>query len=555
MVAVGIIGIIAYALSSVIQFIGTTTIKSREQAVAANIAERFFTRLNNIPYIYVFDMDSSSTNYRLNGSFGDVSTQQNPYPYLAMLNEFTILIRSHKIDKFTVNVRFMVRDLGDLNSDGKTTDLRVYTDSNGNNIDDYDTALRYFDQNGDGDYFDIYGSPQVTEQPHTRLKECTFKLYKASNLIYHETQLVSWEKFTGTEGKAAGATLTLIVSTPSENSSIYTLATASHTNSFNIALSSTYPSNIYAFRSDSASPLRIQGETTPNATFTWRLGTTTGTIQDNGCTADYLGIFDCILTNVAANMTEGLNTVFGQAYKTVYYSPWTPTTIIRDISTPTISGMTPTGTIYNLQPTVRATLLDMPNISERTVAGINTNIIRLFRTSSTDLNYSYDSATGYVTWVDTSTNLPPIISSGIYTVILEGGDNAYYKARSTWTFTITMSAGDTDNSEPSVANKDPSGMSPINPPPISVRIFDNQSGIILNSVALSLDGSVLVSSATGNLGTACSSLTQQDGYTVNYTPDSALASGWHSLIITGAHWANNPTNKIWTEDSWTFFIP
>lgn len=556
MVAVGVIGIIAYALGAVMTFVGTTAVRSREQAVAANLAERFFTRLNSLPYIYVFDMDSSSTNFRLNGSFGDVSTQQNPFPYLATFREFDTLMRSHKFDRFTLDIRFMPRDLSDENHDGKTTDLRYFEDTNNNLIDDYDSALRYLDQNADGDYQDVYGSPQVTEQPHTRLKEATFKLYKLGQLKYTETQLVSWEKLTGAEGKAAGATLTLLVSTPTEGSAIYTLVRASHSASFNLPITIAYPSDIVAFRSDASSVLRIQGETTPGATLSWRLGATTSTVQDNGCLADYLGIFDCPATNINAALPEGLNTIYGQAYKTVYYSPWTSINVIRDVSTPTITAMEPTGTIYNLQPTVRAKFKDSPHNAGKTTAGVVRETLRLKLGDSTPLNHEYDSSTDYVTWIDSTTLVPPLLETGAYTIVLEGGDAAFYKNRSTWTFTIGVSTDDFDDSAPNVNNKSPIGSGAIpNPPIISVDVQDNQSGIRMDSIVLTLDGVVVVSSATGNLYSSCTPLLHQDGYTVTFTPPDTLSAGTHNLTITASHWALNyhgVTSKVTTTDAWSF---
>lgn len=558
MVSVGIIGIIAYALGGVLMYIAKTSVQAREQSTSTDLAQRFFTRLDNIPYTFVFDMDSSSTNFRLNGTFGDVSTQRNPYPYLASLNEFKTLMLGHKIDRFTLDVQFMARDFGDVNSNGQTTDLRYYTDLiSPANIDDYETGLRYFDQNGDGDYFDYYSSPQVTEQPHTRLKQVTFKLYKSSRTVYTETRLVSWEKFTGTAGQAAGATLTLIVSTPSEGSGVYTLIKSTHIQSFNIALGTAYPSDVTAFRADSTTLLHIMGETTPSATFSWRLETTTSTISDT-CTADVYGVFDCTMTNITPQLTEGTNKIWGQAYKAAYYSPWSPTTVIRDVSTPTITGISPTPgtTIYNLQPTVRALLKDTPHSAGKTVADIEPSVIRLFRTSTANvLNHDYSVTDDYVTWIDSNTSLPPILNTGTYMIGLVGGDRAYYKVRSTWTLSIQASTHDL--TMPSIDTVSPADLSDVatNPPTISCNIYDDQSGIRLSSVTLSLNSTVVLSTATENFRSYYSPLSGQNGITLSYTPTEALPSGWHTVEVDAAHWAVVPSSTVARSYSWLFRVP
>ncbi len=552
MVSMLIIGILGVALSSVFSFVAVSSVRGREQTIAANLSQKFFVKLNAIPYPYVFALDSSSSSYGLSGSFGPVSAQVSTYPYISVFNDFRSSLVSHKFSRFTLDIRFVIRDLGDLDGDSKTTDLRYFTDSNSDLIDDYDSAVRYLDQNGDTDYRDTYSSPEITEEPHTRLKEATLKLYKAERLVFQETQLLSWEKFTGAEGKAAGATLPLVISTPTENSAVYALTTSAQQNSFSLVLSTPYPDTVKSFRGDSISSLRIVGETVANATFSWKLNATTNTTLDT-CTADYLGNFDCSVPNLTSALTEGQQTIWGQAYKNVYYSPWSNVTIVRDINPPSISSQTPTGATPNLRPTVRATFVDNPVTAGRTTAGVNTSVMKLFH-STTAVSFEYDPITTYATWIDSTTGTPPQLSTGSYTIVLEGGDNAKYSARSTWTFTIDI--GDfTDNSAPSVSNKVPSGIAASNPPAVSCEIKDNQSGINIETIVLKIDGTVVVSSVTGNTFSACSPLSPQEGYQVSYTPGSALSSGSHTATVIGDHWATSPTNKITTEETWSFNIP
>ena len=564
MISIVLMSVIVISLSSVLRLVSTTSVKAREQTYAANFSESFFTRLNNIPYQYIFEVDSSSANYGLTGTFGPVTNQSATYPYLGILDDLRSLMTNYRFDRFTVSVRFMIRDLSDSNGDGRTTDLRPYTDANGDGYDDLDGAvstnsLRYQDQNGDGDYRDTFISngDEITEEPHTRLKEVTLRLYKDGQEVYRQVQLVSWEKFTGAEGKAAGATLQIVITTPSENSSVYDLGSSAQQNSFNLVLANPYPSDISATRADGSSPMRIVGQTTPNASLSWKLETTTNPTLD-GCTADTLGNFDCPAINVTAGLQEGLNTLYGQATKSVYYSPWNSVTFIRDINPPSVSSQTPaSGTIYNRQPFIRAQLADNPVTPGRAVSGINLSTIRL-SSGTQSANFQYDPATGFVTWIDPATLLPPVLATGPYTIVLEAGDNAFYKVRSTWTFSLDVAESgqeNVDHSAPSVSNKDPIGTAFSNTPTISCRVFDNQSGIILNSVAMTLDGTVVVSSTTGNLLSSIAPLTQQDGVTVSYTPTGPLSSGSHSVTITASHWATDPNWAITTTDNWNFNVP
>lgn len=551
MIAIAILGIIVVTLAEVLEFTAITSTKSREQTYAANISQRFFTRLNNIPYPYIFSCDSSSPSYRLTGTFGPVTNQVTPYPYMAVFRELDSLLRANKFDRFTVDVKFMIRDLGDLDSDGQTTDLRYFTDANGDNIDDYDSGLLYFNQNGDGDFLDTYGTPETTEEPHTRLKEVTLKIYKKGQVVFQDVQLVSWEKFTGVEGKAAGATLSLVISTPSENSYVYSLGSTAQQDSYSLVLQKPHSSEVVVQRADASVPLRIVGETTPNATLSWKLKTSTDPTIDT-CVADVLGSFNCSVSNITNSLDEGTNKLFGQATKDVYYSPWNSVTFIREISVPTIQSQTPSGTVKNKQPLVRAMIADQPVTAGRTVSDIDASVITLFCGTQT-VNYQYDLLTDYVTWLDSTTNLPPILSTGSYTMVLEGGDNAKYNARSTWTFTVDIDF--TDHSEPSVSNKVPSGWATSNPPPISCRVFDNQSGIDINSIVMSLDDAVVISSVTGNLLSSYAPLTQQDGGTVSYTPSSSLSSGQHKVVIQANHWATNPLDRITKIETWYFDVP
>ena len=557
MVSVTLLTVIALAMGYVFRQVSKTSVKVREQNYASTFSERFFTRLNNIPYPFVFDVDSSSASYGLAGTFGPV-TNQSAYPYAVVFGDLVTLMATYKIDRFTLTNRFMIRDLSDVNGDGYQTDLRCYTDANADGYDDYDgtvstSGLRYLDQNADGDFWDTYyNGGEITEEPHTHLKESTLILYKKGEVIFQDVRLISWEKFTGAEGKAAGASLRILVSSPSENSSVYSAFTAGQQAAVNQSIAKPYPEDVIAVRADAVSPLIIAGETAALATISWKIDTSTNPTLDT-CSSDNNGAFVCSGPNVTANLNEGVNTLLGQAVKSVFYSPWSPTTFIYDLNPPHVSSQTPTAAIPNLQPIIYAVLKDTPVIENRTPSGINSSVSTLFN-GTTTVNHTFDSSTGKIMWIEEVPGLPPVLSTGAYTMYAEGGDNAYYKVRSTWSFTLEIDDF-TDHSAPSVSHKVPSGGGVTAYPLVSCRVFDNQTGIRLHSIALSIDGSIVVSSATGNLLTSLEPLVNQDGHTVSYQVESPLSSGWHTATVSADHWGTSPANRINQTERWNFSVP
>jgi len=210
--------------------------------------------------------------FDIQGDFGPVTAQTAQYPYLAVLENLRTLVNDANFDRFVIYTDFMIRDLSDLDGDGETTDLRPFTDANHDDIDDYDPDIRYFDQNYDGDWNDFYGSPEVSEEPDTHIKEATLELYKDGKVVYEETRLLSLEKLTGEPGKASGGDLKLLIEEPAQNSTLYALDTAQQTASFNLAVSKAYPSNAPSYRADSSNLLYMSGETDPLADLEFRYG-------------------------------------------------------------------------------------------------------------------------------------------------------------------------------------------------------------------------------------------------------------------------------------------
>ena len=170
------------------------------------------------------------------------------------------------------------------------------------------------------------------------------------------------------------------------------------------------------------------------------------------------------------------------------------------------------------------------------------------RINGSTVSYSYDAATGRIVWIDSMTNTVPVLPEGAYTALVEAGDYAGYKATQSWTF--TLSVGGTDHSAPSVANKSPIGMAPSQWPLISVRVFDEQSGIVPSSIRLLLDGEVVVDAAN-----VSGHYDASDG-TVSFMPPGPFDPGsGHTARVEVSHFAADPADKVTSIEDWAFSVP
>jgi hypothetical protein len=193
------------------------------------------------------------------------------------------------------------------------------------------------------------------------------------------------------------------------------------------------------------------------------------------------------------------------------------------------------------QPFVSATLTDPVSSSSAAASGICQSVVSM-AVNGASVGYSYSASSGTVVWIDTATQSSPILADGTYSVSVEGGDYAGYKTSATWTFTVSVPS--TDNSAPSISNKTPIGSASSDLPVISVRVFDNQSGIDPASIAMTVDAAPV--SATYDPGTG----------TVSFVPAAAFSpASFHAVTIAASHWATNPSTKITSTDSWSFWVP
>ena len=534
-IAIFIMTVVGLALIGMIQKISVVSLKAREQHTCARMAQTGFSRLKNMDFYYLFTVDSASASY------GGLHVN---YPYYSVLNGLKTTLSASAFDRYTIGVTFMRRDTTDSNSDGSSSDLAPFTDANGDLIDDVDSAIRYFDQNTDGDYYETYvaNGRTVAEQPDTHIKQVALTIYRRGRVACSQTELVSLEQFMPGSNPSSESSLSLMISTPPNNAFLYRQTTTAQSNSRSLPLAKPYPSSVVHLRADTASWLTVTGEATPLATVNLYVGSS-GILDTLTTGAD--GTFAGWASNSTLAFVEGNNRLTGQAIKSSFSSPLAAHTVLLDYAPPTTSAMTPTGATDTGAPFVAATLSDL-GVTTTTTSGICPDVITMKVNGST-VAFAYNSATGLIVWVDSATDTVPIVSTGSYTAYIEAGDYAGYKTTQAWTFTVSYP--DTDNSSPSTANKTPSGASAPVLPVISVRVFDNQSGIIPTSIRLLVDGGVVVDSS--NIGAAYDPATG----TVSYTPSAAFAPGSSHLVeIRASHFATDPADKIESVDTWNFTV-
>jgi hypothetical protein len=531
--AVLIMTTVGLALLAMVQRALAVSLKAREQMSCSRMAQTGFARVKNLDFYCLFAADSSQANYGLWAA----------YPYRAVLDGLRATLAASRFDRFRVRVTFMRRDISDSNGDGRTSDLIPFMDNNGDGIDDFDANIRFFDQNGDGDFYDTYvsGGRTVAEQPDTHIKKVTFDVFRRGRLACSQTELVSLEGFSGDVNPSSEASLVLLVSTPANNAFLYALDTTGRINAWNLPIAKAYPADILRYRADFLSPLLVSGETDPLAAV--NLYVNAGAVLASPA-ADMSGAFSAAPAAVTAALVEGADALRAQAVKDGYTSPLAQRTGILDLKAPVSTVTTPGGTVPTRSPYVSALLRD-PGISTNVTSGICPEVITL-RINGAEVNHSYSQ--GVAVWIDSTTGAVPVVSTGAYTAVVEFGDYAGYKSSAVWTFTVEVP--DTDHSAPAIAQKSPIGMASSALPEISVKVFDNQSGIIPSSIVLKLDGATVVDSS--NIGShydAGSDL-------VFYTPGGTFASGSsHTLEVAASHWANDPIDKVTHTEAWSFTVP
>lgn len=533
--AIMIMATAGIALIGMIQKAMIVSLKSREQQTCARLVQTSSARLKNIDFYFLFAADSGSADYGL----------QAGYPYRAVLDSILTSLQAAKFTRFRVQIVHMRRDTSDSNGDGQTTDLVPFTDADNDLVDDYDAGIRYFDQNMDGDYYDTYtsGGRTVSEQPDTHIKRVTIEIFRGDRLACSQTELMSLEQFGGEYNPSSEAVLSLLVSTPTNSSYLYKADTAGLLHARNLAIAKPYPADSAQYRADAGSALVVAGETDSLASV--RLYVDASGLLDT-INADSAGAYSAASLPVTLALAEGAGVIRAQAVKDAYTSPITARDVIYDVSPPRVADAVPSGTVTTPAPYVAINLSD-PGVSTTTTSGIQPDVISL-RANGVDVPFTFNAATGQLVWVDASSGTAPLLPNLVYSMVAEAGDYAGYKATAAWSFTVAVPA--TDHSAPAISNKSPIGMAASQLPVISVRVFDNQSGIVPASIVMRLDGVVVVDAS--NIGQAYDAAT---GY-VSYTPSGAFSPGSsHTVEITASHGANDPADKITSTDSWSFSVP
>jgi len=134
------------AIVAMLQKATVASLKAREKMTCGRMAQLGQARLKNIDFFSLFAVDSSSANWAS-------PPLHATYPYMATLNGIRSTLAASKFDRFRVDVTFMRRDTTDALGTGNTSNLIPFQD-NGAGVDVYDPNVKYFDQDGDGDYYE-----------------------------------------------------------------------------------------------------------------------------------------------------------------------------------------------------------------------------------------------------------------------------------------------------------------------------------------------------------------------------------------------------------------
>ena len=540
--ALVIMSVAGLAIVALLQKATVASLSARRRLTCSRMTDLGMARLKNINYYSLFAVDSSSTNWATPPLH---TAGASIYPYLSTLTGLRSTMAAEKFDRFKVDVTFMRRDATDALGTGNTNNLIAFK-NNGAGVDLYDPDIRYFDADGDGDYYETYVSSgrTVAEQPDTHLKLVTLSVYRRGALACSKSELISLEQFTGATNPDSESVLSLEVSTPTNSSFAYRMTTAAQTAARALALTYSYPPEIRQYRADATVPLAVSGVTEPLATENFYVNAS-GILAS--ASADVFGAFSASPAAVTTALVEGQNTVRAVAVKSTFSSPIADRAILLDIDPPTISGMTPIGAVTGCAPFVSAVLADPVVSSAAAASGIYPGVTAMKVNGST-VPFSYNSSVGSIVWVTSTTQTSPLIPSGTYVVSVEAGDYAGYKTSATWSFTASVPANDA--SAPSIANKSPIGMAGSDLPTISVRLFDNQSGIDPTSIVLTLDGSVVVNAA--NVGPYYDA----SSGTLTYVPSSPFDPGSaHTMQVSVNHCATSPGGSVNNTDTWGFAVP
>lgn len=559
-----VLSLIVFAMGSMGTQMSRSNRAYQEKTVSGDLSQQIFTRLNNLPYPYVFDFNSSAINYGLTGSFGPTGSQSGTLPYISVLDEIRDLLKRYGYDGFKVTVKHMVPELS-VSGQGQ---MREFLDADNNGVDDLDPGLLKQDLNGDGDFNDF--NDGVTEMPNTHLKEVTVDIYQGSRIVRHDSQLISWEKLTGVKSKASGATIPLDIQSPMKNTILYANTQAAQANALNLALAiKTYPADVQPIRADSAYPLLFSLVTYPSVNLAWKLGSVNGAGLESAVSNSDGSLTNAPLPLATAQLQEGANRIYVKGTAGNDYTEWKYLDTILDVQAPTITNETPVAVPLNTRQPFAGAVLQDPACGNCASSGINHNVTSLCTTDSAGNNKHLETSVTravngmeYEFWVG-SDGLPPVLANGTpYYLYLEGGDNAKYKVNKAWSFTTCAAAVQAnDTTAPGVSNWRLDGAIPAGTPEtanslvkVSCELRDPESGIDLKSIKAYIDGASVMdytASITNFAARIEPTFTSgvQDGVNVTFSPSGSLSPGSHQAKIRSLNW-----NGIENQITWGFNV-
>lgn len=516
LLAAALVVFIFAALVVLFQQISRSIVRAKEEIAGDRMNQYILSRLKNIPFWQllprietspwgVFPIDSDRSDFGLAGSFDmppGVNQPPSPYPSLAVLEDIRDKIQEAGFDRFTVEVVFWRRKRA--GESGNVSDLVQFQPDGGTPPRDvYDPQVRFFDQNHDGDFNDVYISTRsfpyndewMSEVPSTNLREIRIKIYKNGGLIAKNNSMINLGQFTGETNVSAEARLRLSINKPVQNGVLHMENAGSVQKAeFELNISSPYPSWVQSNRFDDGGLLSIEGNTEPNAQihFTRISDAESKGYLNSGGGGSFSGTLP---SEITSEFAEGENFFVAFTSKSVLRSPYAIQRAVWDKTPPAIADSTPTpaSLVRTLSPYVGARIFDVESATD-IVSGLCPYVTRL-EVDGANVPFKYDSKTGWVYWIDEGTGLPPVLSShtaGVsprtYNVWLGGGDYAMYKTSASWSFDVGLVEPDSTPPEIGACTFTDNFT-------IHIPIRDDESGINPDSIRIAVDGIDVVDAA------------------------------------------------------------
>jgi len=552
------------SLLVLIQMTSKGLVRAKERIKGERLSQMGLSRLKNIPFYDLMPPINSAGSFVVNpldsdlDAFGFLPGESfgrpggivyASYPSLNVLQDYKDYIFEHGFDRFTVDIVFWRRD---TTVAGKPLVL-FYPDGNNPPTDQGnaglgigpDPNLMYFDENGDGDFNDVYvsnaGYPYTnqnqSEVPSTNLREIILKLYKKGRKVTEHSSMVSLGQFSGAGGISAASHLNLNITTPTQHGFLFRHTTpAQNYAMYTVTLSSDYPASYVTTPLNDNELLTVAGTTEGTATVYFsEMGNPSHFTSVDAVAGTFSTTLSIAFTGGVNGFVEGENAFVAYALSGgASRSPYVIHRLLLDMAPPVITDALPVqgATIRDKTPVVRARLRDLPAGTTTNISGLYTGVTYLAYSyngaTPSSVTYTFDPLSGYVTWIDAN-GMPRELPDGNYEMTLEGGDHAKYKVSFTWDFDISVIPGDGDGPVFGACE------SP-NTWTIRIHVSDPDTGIKPNSIVLKVDTVTKI-----NLNNIAGKYDQSTGY-VTFISDTNLDLGSpHNYVVetTVENWATS----------------